>query len=464
MMKQIITLLLVIGWMELCMGRGIGQVTQKPKKHALLIGIDNYKNNKLVGCEKDARNMRDLLVNQSEFSLNNISMLLNNMATRQAIIDLIKAKQLQVRRGDLFVFYFSGHGARFPDEKSEEWDELKPGQLNDPNLQKEGPRFLMNLGLDSALCPVNVGEPSTSGKPWENLILDDELYLLFAPFVQKGCAVVLIVDSCHSGTVAMMKKIPKNSPPPLERFHKELSSDKALTKPLKDIPETLVIRTVNNHYSSGLYLALTASRDLELSGATANGSYYTNALIAVVKQNPRLTYQEVYQKVKSRVWDQTDREQDPQLDQRFFSGSLKGRFLALPQNLPQEFIPLPLRLRLQITDWQKRAVINPVISITSIRDPNLVGTGITRLGNHYVTGNALPQGAYRISVTHPAYKSVEATIDVEDANINSGLAEYWVRMTRNRIVFDPGRKSIEGIKIIPQVKRADTIKIIRTPQ
>ena len=462
-MKHIFTLLLLIGWMELCTGSSIGQATQKPKKHALLIGIDTYKKDKLVGCEKDARNMRDLLVNQSEFSVNNISMLLNNTATRQAIIDLIKVKQLQVRRGDLFVFYFSGHGVRFPDEKSEEWDELKPNQINDPIIRNESLRFGLNRGLDSALCPVNAGEPSTSGKPWENLILDDELYLLFAPFVQKGCAVVLIVDSCHSGPIAMMKKTDNNSPPPLKRFHKELSSDKALTKPLKDIPETSVIRTVNNHYSSGLYLALTASRDTELSGATANGSYYTNALIAAVKQNPRLTYQEVYQKVKARVWDQTDREQDPQLDQRFFSGSLKGRFLALPQNLPQEFIPLPLRLRLQITDWQKRTVINPVISLTSVLDPAVVGDGITSIKNRYVTGNALPQGAYRIKVTHPNYKTVEATIDVEDANINSGWAEYWVRMTRNRMVFNPPRKSREGIKIVPHIKRADTIKIIRTP-
>ena len=202
-------------------------VQAQSKKFAVLVGIDAYKENALVGCKKDATNIRDLLINRCDFPLSNISLLLNQKATRKGIIDLIKTKQLQARRGDLFVFYFSGHGTRFPDEKSEEWDELKPGQLVSPNVQNESLRKMLNIGLDSALCPVDVGGPKASGKPWENLILDDELYLLFLPFVQKGCGVIVIVDSCHSGTI-IMRKIGGDDAP--QRLVKELALNKALTK------------------------------------------------------------------------------------------------------------------------------------------------------------------------------------------------------------------------------------------
>ena len=53
---------------------------------------------------------------------------------------------------------------------------------------------------DSALVPVDAAE-DTAERPWGNLILDDELYEILGDMTRKGAMVVLISDSCHSGSV-----------------------------------------------------------------------------------------------------------------------------------------------------------------------------------------------------------------------------------------------------------------------
>ena len=71
--------------------------------------------------------------------------------------------------GDSLVITFSGHGTYAPDKNGDEPD-----------------------GLDEGLCPYDIKQ----GK----VLIDDEIHQLFAQRA-AGVRIVLISDSCHSGTV-----------------------------------------------------------------------------------------------------------------------------------------------------------------------------------------------------------------------------------------------------------------------
>ena len=136
--------------------------------------------------------MQRTLADKYGFAAENTTLLTDGQATRDGIIGAIKDYQAKAAAGDVFVFTYSGHGTLFPDDRSEEIDEQESLEMAD--------YYPLNK-YDSAICPIDL-RSNTSGKPWNNLILDDELYALFSGFTSKGALVVFISDSCHSGTLA----------------------------------------------------------------------------------------------------------------------------------------------------------------------------------------------------------------------------------------------------------------------
>jgi hypothetical protein len=136
-------------------------------KIALCIGINDYPGTDadLAGCVNDAQDWAKLLA-QRGFA---VSLLLNGEATlaalRAGIADLIE----DAAPGDSLVVTYSGHGTWRPDASGDEPD-----------------------GRDEGLCPWDIG---TAGP-----LLDDEMHGLFARR-RDGVRLVLISDSCHSGSV-----------------------------------------------------------------------------------------------------------------------------------------------------------------------------------------------------------------------------------------------------------------------
>src|SRR5215468_5844199 len=117
-----------------------------PKKFALVIGIDKYEISPLLGCVKDAERFRDALINYSGFRQENIEMLTDKAATYKAILQAIVSNYQKAQPGDLFVFYFSGHGTLFPDEESADLDEKTTIE----------PPDLIPGKYDGAICPIDV--------------------------------------------------------------------------------------------------------------------------------------------------------------------------------------------------------------------------------------------------------------------------------------------------------------------
>lgn len=145
-------------------------------RFALCIGINNYPGTHmdLSGCVNDANDWADELGARGFKT----TRLLNEHATKAAMVRAIREVIGAAAGGDTVVITFSGHGTFVPDKSGDEVD-----------------------GLDEALCPYDL--QSGGGA-----LLDDEIHAMFAAR-KAGVRLVLISDSCHSGTVT--RAIPDGS-------------------------------------------------------------------------------------------------------------------------------------------------------------------------------------------------------------------------------------------------------------
>jgi len=87
------------------------------QKHALLIGIDEYKSSSIpqpVGAEHNVQLIKKTLIDKLGFIEGNIQILINDQATREAIMDSFK-KMVAKTFCEPALFYFSGNGSEAPD-------------------------------------------------------------------------------------------------------------------------------------------------------------------------------------------------------------------------------------------------------------------------------------------------------------------------------------------------------------
>jgi len=118
-------------------------------------------NGELNACEADAEDMAAIAASQKF----NVSTLLTQEATRDKVQTKIQEASNKLKKGDIFMLSYSGHGGQLPDTNNDEPD-----------------------GQDETWCL------------YDGQFVDDELYRLFANFVQ-GVRILVFSDSCHSGTV-----------------------------------------------------------------------------------------------------------------------------------------------------------------------------------------------------------------------------------------------------------------------
>jgi metacaspase-1 len=115
----------------------------------------------LVACEADARDYQTIAAARSFES----RILLTQAATREAVITAVTDAADRLQQGDMFLLTYSGHGGQVPDTTGDELD-----------------------GFDETWCL------------FDGQLIDDELFNLWTRF-QLGVRILMISDSCHSGTV-----------------------------------------------------------------------------------------------------------------------------------------------------------------------------------------------------------------------------------------------------------------------
>jgi len=128
----------------------------------------------LNACEFDAKDMAALARTAGIAP----TLLLTKNATRTKALGAIRSAAKQLKSGDLLFLSYSGHGGQVPDVSGEETDKL-----------------------DETWCLFD-GE-----------LIDDELYLELSKFA-AGVRILVLSDSCHSGTVTRARPTP---PPPGQR-------------------------------------------------------------------------------------------------------------------------------------------------------------------------------------------------------------------------------------------------------
>ncbi len=317
----------------------VSAASAKNKKYGLFVGINAYTGgiSPLRGCVNDATKMREAMTTKFGFQEADTTLLTDAAATRDGILNNLKKYQALAGVGDILVFHYSGHGTLFPDAKSEEQDETNLIYMEAPNDEGKMEVMYERATYDSAIVPADA-RLKTSGKPWRNLILDDELYAIFSAVTRKGAQVVLISDSCHSGSVDRAKTT--EAQPRAESLATVFGVRRFSEL---DIEAPATVRTTRTPPPvKGLYLSMTGSKDDEFSlDATIKGvpmGLFTATLLEHMPPTPAprkpitMTYQQIMAQVSKKVAEQAgkwDNNQNPQLNFEF--GNPKMALFSVPR-------------------------------------------------------------------------------------------------------------------------------------
>ena len=119
------------------------------KVYALIVGIDTYPTAPLSGCVSDAQKILAYLQQDPLLQVEPLT-LLNDKATKAAIIDGFRAHLAKAKAGEAAFFYFSGHGAQ-------EWaDAVAWPNETDQRLETLA---VINALLRKVAITVSFGEP-----------------------------------------------------------------------------------------------------------------------------------------------------------------------------------------------------------------------------------------------------------------------------------------------------------------
>jgi metacaspase-1 len=140
-----------------------------PKGISLHVGLNRVDGNQYGGwngelnaCEADAQDMA-ALAKKARFSTQT---LLTAEATAEAVTERMTEAAQALAPGDIFFLSYSGHGGQVPDTNGDEAED-----------QKDETWVL-----------------------YDRELIDDEIYALLGQF-QTGVRVLVLSDSCHSGSV-----------------------------------------------------------------------------------------------------------------------------------------------------------------------------------------------------------------------------------------------------------------------
>src|SRR5262249_18578889 len=148
-----------------------GTIRRGGQRRALCVGINRYRSAPLSGCVADARTWAQTLV---QLGFDSPVLLLDEQATRSAMLDSLKNLVTTSVSGDVVVFQYSGHGTTLLDVNGDEVGGDSPGD-------------------DEALCPYDYDTGA--------FIIDDDVAEVFQS-IPTGVNVTCFIDCCHSGTIS----------------------------------------------------------------------------------------------------------------------------------------------------------------------------------------------------------------------------------------------------------------------
>lgn len=155
----------------------------KPTKYALIVAVADYPAEggwKPISSLNDVDLIRDALLKQG-FNENDIKVITNSEAKKADIVNELGVLTKKVKKGDVVVVHFSGHGQQIADNQAK--DEID--------------------GYDESIIPFDANLYYSSTYNGENHLRDDEITVLLDGIREKlgeEGDILVILDSCHSGT------------------------------------------------------------------------------------------------------------------------------------------------------------------------------------------------------------------------------------------------------------------------
>jgi len=206
----------------------------------------------LAACEADAEDMA-AIATAKKFS---VKTLLTTKATRKTVLAELARAAKTLKAGDTFFLTYSGHGGQLPDKNGDEIDDHQ----------------------DETWCL------------YDGQVPDDELNDAYAQFA-KGVRVLVLSDSCHSGTVTKMafyRGTPKHLPGTTDeepRYRmmpdpvalKTYRQNKAFYDPILSNVKT---RDARSQVQASVLL-ISGCQDNQLSGDGAFNGVFTGNLLAI---------------------------------------------------------------------------------------------------------------------------------------------------------------------------------------
>lgn len=239
-----------------------------PGLRALFVGIGTYENadaaglRELRGPGNDVSAVKTVVSDRFGLKEPNTTVLLNEQATRTALLDAIKKVLVDdAKSGEVALFYFSGHGSRVFDASSDE-----PSKF------------------DSTILPYDAR--AQTGQALD--ITDDELGAIVSASLAKGVKPIVILDSCNSGTGIRFQAQARYAPP-IKRVAAVATAANALRS----------MREIATGYGTLLAAAQDAEEALEMERDGVVHGEFTRALVAVLKSaETDVTYLDVLTRVR----------------------------------------------------------------------------------------------------------------------------------------------------------------------
>jgi pimeloyl-ACP methyl ester carboxylesterase len=286
--------------------------------YALMVGIDSYPSPvpSLRGCVNDITAMEQFLrarIASQDIALNLLP-LKNEQATRQAVIDGFLHHLTQAGPQDVALFYYSGHGSQ--ERTPPEFWHLEPDRLDETLVC-----------FDSRL-------------PGNYDLADKELSKLIAGVAKNDTHVLIILDSCHSGSGTRafdaegIRRVPTDlRERPLNTFI--LTPDEAASQTSRE-PAAAGTQNAWVRLPKGKHIVLAACQDDEEARETSMGgqprgvfSYFLTQ--SLERGDAQLTYRDVFKRTQALVRTSATRQsplieatESQELDRPFLGGAIKS--------------------------------------------------------------------------------------------------------------------------------------------
>lgn len=260
-----------------------------PQLHALLIGINEYHPDSNVGslrgCVNDIQDFSDFL-EKSYPTLNPvITKLFNEKATYQNVIDNFESKLIEApKAGDTVIFNYSGHGS----------------QLNSAD------DFLKYDAKDLDQTMVCYDSRLDDGFD----IADKELAAMISS-IKEGVTVIVILDSCHSGTAT---RSVEHYTLGKSRFTSGHTRSRELSTYYKGFYSRMQATTNNITIPKREHILLAACDREEVAWETPNHrGAFSSSLLSVLKKDNYVSYADLFVQLRSYIKKYSSR-QTPQFE------------------------------------------------------------------------------------------------------------------------------------------------------